>query len=584
MALTSALFTGLSGLDVNQTALATVGNNIANANTIAFKSSRTVFTPQFYVTDSAGTAADSNFGGENPSQHGLGAQVGAIQKDYTGGSIQSTGKKSDVAIDGEGFFVVDSNGTRGYTRAGAFTLNTNNQLVTSSGAFVMGYGADATGKIQLGQLSQLSIPLGSAASAQATQTATFTGNLSTSGAGASILNSEALTVVGGAAAPVLDQKDAAGNVTTPGTLLTDLADASNSAVPIYNVGDVITVNGTKGTTALSPATFTVTSSSTLSDLMDFYTQALGVDTSAGVTGANIPTPGASIKSDSTYGNNSIDIVLSGNVGASNALTSITSSSSSGFAMTLVDGKTGGSKPVSSDPMGGSVSTTVYGYDSIGNKITLNITATLDSITPAGTSWTFSATSPDNVGAPTAVIGSGSLLFDSNGTFVSGTTPSVTLSRAGTGANATQTINFDFSDITGLTATNSSLASNFQDGFPIGKLNDYSIGATGVITGTFSNGQTRQLGQLALATFKNQDGLLDDGGNVYEATAASGTAIVGTPGQFSAGTLQAGALEMSNVDLSKEFTNLIVASTGFSASSRVISTSNQLIQDLLNSAR
>src|SRR5687767_666681 len=106
MALTSTLFTGLSGLDVNQTRLNVVGNNIANVNTVAFKASRTLFKPQFYVTDASGSPPSSEFGGTNPSQRGLGASVGAIEKDFTTGSIETTGKPTDMAMDGDGFFIV----------------------------------------------------------------------------------------------------------------------------------------------------------------------------------------------------------------------------------------------------------------------------------------------------------------------------------------------------------------------------------------------------------------------------------------------------------------------------------------------
>src|SRR5437764_10005387 len=102
MALTSALFTGLSGLDVNQTRLNIVGNNIANVNTVAFKSSRALFKPQFYITDAGGSAPTTDFGGTNPDQRGLGASVAAIEKDFTAGAIEPTGKPTDMAIDGEG--------------------------------------------------------------------------------------------------------------------------------------------------------------------------------------------------------------------------------------------------------------------------------------------------------------------------------------------------------------------------------------------------------------------------------------------------------------------------------------------------
>src|SRR5258708_10385715 len=105
MALTSALFTGLSGLDVNETRMNAVGNNIANVNTVAFKASRALFKPQSYVTDAGGAAPTSDFGGTNPSQRGLGASVATIEKDFTAGSIEPTGKSTDPAIQGRAFFI-----------------------------------------------------------------------------------------------------------------------------------------------------------------------------------------------------------------------------------------------------------------------------------------------------------------------------------------------------------------------------------------------------------------------------------------------------------------------------------------------
>src|SRR6476660_2058887 len=141
MALTSTLYTGLSGLDVNQARLNVVGNNIANANTVAFKSSRALFKPQFYVTEQGGTPPSAEFGGTNPNQRGLGAQVASIEKDFSPGSIEPTGKPTDMAIDGPGFFVVKSD-KQSYTRDGSFSLNGSNELVTSAGEFVQCYTAD----------------------------------------------------------------------------------------------------------------------------------------------------------------------------------------------------------------------------------------------------------------------------------------------------------------------------------------------------------------------------------------------------------------------------------------------------------
>src|ERR1700712_4044497 len=98
MALTGALYTGVSGLQVNQTWLNVIGNNVANSNTTAFKSSRVQFKPQFYVTDAEGSAPDTNTGGTNPSQEGLGTLLGTVEKNFNPGAIQSTGHSSDMAI------------------------------------------------------------------------------------------------------------------------------------------------------------------------------------------------------------------------------------------------------------------------------------------------------------------------------------------------------------------------------------------------------------------------------------------------------------------------------------------------------
>src|SRR5687768_14728419 len=156
MALTSALFTGLSGLDVNQARLSVVGNNIANTNTVAFKSSRALFKPQFYVTESGGTPPNGDFGGTNPNQRGLGAVVASIEKDFSNGAIEPTGKATDLAMDGDGFFVVRGDG-QSYTRDGSFSLNAANQLVNTSGEYVQGYVADEEGNIRVGELNNVTI-------------------------------------------------------------------------------------------------------------------------------------------------------------------------------------------------------------------------------------------------------------------------------------------------------------------------------------------------------------------------------------------------------------------------------------------
>src|SRR3954467_14192033 len=160
MALTSTLFTGLSGLNTNQTRMNVVGNNIANVNSVAFKASRALFKPQAYVTDAAGGPPRGDRGGTTPSQRGLGATIATIDKDFSEGSISSTGKNTDMAIEGDGFFVVQTGDGQRYTRDGSFALNANHELVTSSGAYVQGYGVDTKGRVVANSLTKLTIPIG----------------------------------------------------------------------------------------------------------------------------------------------------------------------------------------------------------------------------------------------------------------------------------------------------------------------------------------------------------------------------------------------------------------------------------------
>src|ERR1041385_3129425 len=129
MASTTALYTGLSGLTAHSRRPEVIGNNIANANTTAFKSSRLMFETQISRVFSNGSAPDTNFGGTDPFEVGLGVSIAGTQRDMNAGSITATGDPRDLAIDGKGFFIVDRSGQQLYTRAGSFRQNANNDLV-----------------------------------------------------------------------------------------------------------------------------------------------------------------------------------------------------------------------------------------------------------------------------------------------------------------------------------------------------------------------------------------------------------------------------------------------------------------------
>ena len=181
MASTTALFTGLSGLLANSRRLDVIGNNIANVNTTAFKSNRMAFAPTFSRNFSLGTAPGDSTGGSNPGQVGLGVSVSGTQRNFANGAIGATGVNTDLAIEGAGFFIVEGAGERYYTRDGSFIRNPSNDLITQSGARVLGFDVDDQFNVIEGNLVPLNIPVGTLTLAESTQEVVFNGNLNASG-------------------------------------------------------------------------------------------------------------------------------------------------------------------------------------------------------------------------------------------------------------------------------------------------------------------------------------------------------------------------------------------------------------------
>lgn len=215
-------------------------------------------------------------------------------------------------------------------------------------------------------------------------------------------------------------------------------------------------------------------------------------------------------------------------------------------------------------------TSVQVYDSLGNPH--NLTVTFEKMADNQWSWytDLDGTSGD----------SDTIEFDTDGTVLSGGTG--TPNFAITGAQDIS-LNIDFSQLTQF-GGNPTAYINFQDGYEAGSLDMVSTDSGGVLTGIFTNGQSKALAQIALATFSNPGGLLKEGGNLYQISNNSGLPNIGTASSGGRGSIAVGALEMSNVDLAQEFTNMIVTQRGFQANSRVITTSDEMLQDLINIKR
>ncbi len=578
MGITSSLITGLSGLDTSQSQIDVVGNNIANVDTVGFKSSSLDFKTQLLENFSYGTAPSSTLGGTNPLQIGLGAQAGAISRDFSDGSLQVTGVDTNLAIQGNGFFVLKDASQQVYTRDGTFQLNGLNQLVSSTGQLVQGYNVDSNFNVIPGVLGSLTVPIGSLTVAQATQNTSMAGELNTGGDAATTVSD--LTM-----GQPLFLSDGAGGVDptnppTGATLLTNVTDGTGAAM--FQTGDVITLNAERGLdgSSVAPQTLPITATTTLADLQSFMTGSLGINTTAGANGPIATVPGVTIPATG----NTATLTIDGNPGTQNDLTLDGNSISINRGGTTLTPFTF-TKNATAD--GESVETSMNVFDSLGTPINVDVTAVLASKNASGSTWNIYASSPGGTATGAnlnTAVGFGTLNYDTNGKLTTTTDPTFTIDRTNSGAQPTLTVAMDFTNTTALSGISSQLASTFQDGSAPGTLTTFSIGGDGKISGSFSNGLSRTVGQVALATFQNDEGLIDQGSNTFIQGPNSGNAIISAPQQLSAGKVVAGALELSNVDLSGEFVNLISASTAFSASSRVITTANQLMQELLQAGR
>ena len=555
MGLTNAILTGFTGINSNQVAVEVIGNNVANVNTTAFKSSRALFETLFVQTVKAGTAPDDVQGGTNPVQFGYGSGLATTQRNFTQGSAQATGVASDLAIDGGGLFILRAAAdTQVYTRDGSFTLNSDNMLVSANGSFVQGFSASEDGTVETGSLSDIRIPVGQTAEASATTTARMVGNV----------NAASETATTGSRSVSGPLATTGGNPATATTPLTTLVDANGAA--LFSDADVVTIRGVqKGGIDVPEAQFIVgIDGTTYGDLAAFLQGVLRLDTGDSAIGS----PGVTV-GDGTTGPEGALIVAS-NAGDVNAISLDAAS---------IRNSTTGIAPftfTTTPAIGEGATTSFIVFDSLGTPVEVRLRMVLESSTEAGNQWRFTAESSNDAGA---LLGGGTVTFDQNGRFVAATGNNITVAG---GAASPLAFEVDFQDLTGLTNTDgvSALAMAAQNGFPEGILAGFAITPDGVITGTFSNGLQRVFGQIGLATFANTEGLSARSENTFVVGPNSGEAVISAPLTGAAGRVNSGQLELSNVDLSRELIGLITASTGFSAASRTVRTADDMLQELM----
>jgi flagellar hook protein FlgE len=406
------MLSAVSALRNHQVYMDVVANNIANINTIGFKSNRVSFQEVMAQTLRAGSGPQGDRGGLNPMQIGLGMTVGSLDTVFTQGGLQATGKQTDLAIQGDGFFVLNDKGRQFYTRDGAMDVSLNGFLVHQATAIkVMGWMVDpVTGQVLTDSPAAPLMLSSPRASAQPTGIASYRGNLD--------------------------------------------ASAANGAT---------------------------------------------------------------------------------------------------------------------------VTTNLASYDSLGNLQNLTITFTKTDVNEWG--WDVTDSGGNSVGHGTAVFTSDGR-YDPDPTVNPAATLSIVLAN---GATTPQAVTLDLANVTQL-ATQSEVILYSQDGLPPGSLTGFNVGPTGDVIGVFSNGMNRKVALIAMARFVNPPGLQRSGQNLYSETPNSGAGEVGAPGSGSRGQVAAGYLEMSNVDLGQQFTNMIVAQRGLQANSRVITTSDEMLQEMVNLKR
>jgi flagellar hook protein FlgE len=454
-----SLFSGVSGLKNHQTRMDVIGNNISNVNTYGFKTSRVTFQDMISQTLSGAAKPEENKGGVNPKQVGLGMTVASIDRIFTQGSLQTTGNQTDLAITGDGFFLMNDGDKTMYTRAGTFGIDKDGTLVNpGNGLKVQGWMAETNAQGEKivndkATPSDIIIPVYGKVEAKETSNVRYQCNLDSK-----------LAIV----PPNANQQMiSSAAITTNIDIYDKKGDPHRLTLNIWHTG----VNEWTASAAISGTQGPVT-----------------LDITAGADQPNQQNPNSQMK-----------------------------------LRFSPDGR-------------------IIGVDDGGT--------------------------PDS-------INQGTLLANLN--YRMEGDPNVRTVKLNLGESGLMTGITQFSSPTTTKGVE-------QDGYTMGYMESFNIDNSGVITGVYSNGTKQPVGQVSMAVFTNPQGLTAVGENLFEVSNNSGLARVGAAQQGGRGKIVAGTLEMSNVDLSEQFTDMIVTQRGFQANSRTITTSDQMLQELINLKR
>jgi len=552
-----ALSSGVSGLQAHQQMLDVAGNNLANVNATAFKSSRILFSELLSQTIRKASQPTTNTGGTNPVQMGSGVGVSGITPNMSQGNIVNTGNPLDMAIEGEGYFVLTDSQQDVYTRAGAFAVDQDSVLVDpATGYRVQRVGSEGEADgFQVAGDSDMHVPYDVAMAANSTSDVTVAGNLSSDSAlsvpQTNVLASNiAFTTSNGTVAAGTVELDALDQFTA-GTLGT----ATITVSGYDHAGNAIT-----DATPLS-----ITATTTLNDVIAHINSVLGTSGTALLVNGKIRVTDA----DNGYSLSDVRLAFA-NTGGTAAMeipsyfevTTVGGEEVKNVNITVYDSQ-GGQHVLS----GAFVRTdTPNTWDMILTSITGNVQElTADNRRIKGIE--FNARDGSYAGL--------------NGTI--GDTSQFTVTFAHDTTNS-QTIAISMGAIgqmDGLTqfAGNSTAVAREQDGYSAGRLSTVSVNKEGLLIGAFSNGVKKNIGALQIALFQNTSGLENIGGNYFIPSANSGGSVATQALTGGAGTVHGGSLEKSNADTATEFINLINAQNGFQANARTIRVATDILQEL-----
>ena len=656
-----SLYSGISGLRNHQSSMDVIGNNIANVNTTAFKSSRMTFADAMSKTITNGKGPTGSLGGKDPMQIGIGMKISSIDTNFNQGVMQTTNMSTDLALEGEGFFVASDGVSNSYTRAGAFQIDAEGNLLSQGGGlFIQGKVADAEGNIPSGgTIGNIQIPFGQKSPANATSEIKYHCNLDASanaeeniwaadyGMAATTVSGTAVDVssaaagntftvaVNGGGAETVTIPASAATPTNVSELVTVLNQALRENSVLSNEVEVVANAAGDGVNFITTDTGGAnTSIAVTSGTVDFGAAAINITTLSG-TGTegttlinNLPITtsdlsdgdtitisgtnpdGSEVNAVFTYGAANDGTTVTDLLNQINsAFTGSTATLNSNGEIVLTDAVRGISDSTISlsftnsnptldtsaislpsfglDQAGvdaGSHTASIFVYDSLGKKHTVEMTFTKNQADDNYWDWEASVDGGDTV---ITAGDRGFVTFNNDGSIAnmeSQPTNSQLTFDAGGGASTMEIDLFggDSGSFSGITQYNSPFTTIAyeQDGFTMGLLQNIYFDDNGKIYGEYSNGQNQAIAQVSLAKFNNNNGLVKDGNNFYKESVNSGSAELGFAGQTFNSAVRSGYLEASNVDLTTELTNMIVTQRGFQANTKVITTADSMISELI----